>query len=255
MRPLTRLQLVDTSAANFEFTLEQDIGVQVSSPDLAGLGKLRYFAGVFMGEGYGWYRASDLGLTYIGRVDYLPLGLFEDYSEADLERDPRPRLSIGSAYAFSDRDRRSRSYGGTLFADGGSARSHNLTVDLMFKAAGFSALLDFYWRRGWRLPGDVKDMFGEPVTVEAARNGVGFTAQLGLFIPLTRLEVTARASGVRPTRRHDTSLARVDEYGGGLNYYFARHAFKLQTDYFRSYGPGLPAGVADQLRVQLRLSF
>ena len=49
MQPIPRLQMVDNSSASYEFTLDQDIGVQVSSPDVAGLGKLRYYAGVFMG--------------------------------------------------------------------------------------------------------------------------------------------------------------------------------------------------------------
>lgn len=255
MQPLPKLQLMDNSAASHEFTLDQDIGVQVSSPDVAGLGKLRYFAGVFMGEGYDWYKASDLGLSYMARVDYLPLGMFDDYSEADFERSKRPHLSLGAAYAFSDRDRRNRALGGSPFSDGGSMRSNNLTADLMFKMAGFSALLDVYVRQGWRLPGDARDMSGAPIPVEAARGGFGWTAQLGMFVPRTRLEVAARQSGVRPARRGDTSLGRLDELGGGLSYYFFRHALKLQADFFHSVGPGLPGGRAEQFRLQLLASF
>lgn len=255
MQPLPKLQMIDNSAASYEFTLDQDMGVQLSSPDVAGLGKLRYFAGVFMGEGYDWYKASDFGLTYMARVDALPFGMFDDYSESDHERAARPRLSVGAAYAFSDRDHRSRAIAGTAFADGGTMSSHNFTADLMFKVAGFSALVDVYLRRGWRQPGDAKDMYGSPLAVEAARNGIGWTAQIGMFVPKTRLEVTARSSGVRPTRRVDTTLARLDEYGGGLSYYFIRHALKLQADYFHSVGPALPAGRAEQFRLQLQVSF
>lgn len=255
MLPPPRLQFVDKSAANTEFSFDLDMGVQVSSPDVASLGKLRYFAGVFMGEGYEWYKTSDFGLTYMGRVDYLPLGMFDDYSEADHERAKKPRLSIGAAYAFSDRDHRTRAISGTTFADGGTMRANNLTADLMFKIAGFSALLDIFYRQGWRLPGDAKDMNGAPVAVEAARNGVGWTAQMGIFVPRTRLEVTARQSGVRPSRRGDTSLARLDEVGGGLGYYFFRHALKLQADFFQTVGPGLPTGKAEQFRLQLQASF
>jgi len=254
MQPLPKLQMVDNSAASYEFTLDQDIGVQVSAPDVAGLGKLRYFAGVFMGEGYDWYRPSDLGLTYIARVDVLPLGMFDDYSEADHERS-RPRLALGAAYAFSDRDRRTRAIAGDVFADGGSMCSHNLTADLVFKVSGLSALLDVYWRRGWRLPGDAVDAEGAPVAVAAARNGVGWTLQLGVFIPRTRFETTARWSGARTARREPSSLADLDEYGGGLGYYLVRHALKLQADFMHTRGPTLPAGAAEQLRVQLQTSF
>lgn len=255
MMPLPKLQMMDNSAASYEFTLDQDIGVQVSSPDVAGLGKLRTYAGVFMGEGYDWYKASDFGLTYMGRVDFLPLGMFDDYSESDHERSARPRLSLGGAYAFADRDRRTRALGGGVFDDGGSTSSHNLTADLTLKVAGFSALVDVYFRQGWRHPGGAKDMDGALLPVAAARSGMGWTAQIGVFVPRTRLEVAARSSGVRPTQRAETSLARLDEYGGALSYYFVRHALKLQADFLHSVGPALPAGRAEQLRVQLQASF
>lgn len=255
MQPLPRLQFIDNSTASYEFTLDQDMGMQVSSPDIAGLGLMRYYAGVFMGEGYDWYRPSDLGLTYMGRFEVLPLGMFEDFAEADFERPRTPKLSIGTAYAYSDRDRRTRAIAGTGFADGGTMRSHNLTADLMFKWAGLSLLADVYLRRASRQAGDLHDTDGMPIAVQAARNGQGWTAQMGLFVPRTRAEVTARSAGVRPPRSLPTSLGRLDEVGGGLNYYFYRHAFKLQLDYIHTWGPALPTGRGEQLRLQLQLVF
>ncbi len=255
MQPLPRLQFADNSTASYEFTLDQDMGLQVSSPDIAGLGLLRYYAGVFLGEGYDWYRAGDLGLTYMARVEVLPLGMFEDFSEADFERPLRPRLSLGAAYAYSDRDHRTRSIAGAGFADGGTMRAHNLTADLMFKWAGLSVLADVYWRQGTRQSGGLRDEEGLPIATQAARNGRGWTAQMGIFVPRTRLEAVARSAGVRPLRSGPTSLARLDEVGGGLNYYFFRHALKLQADYIHTWGPALPTGRGDQLRVQLQLMF
>lgn len=78
MTPGTHWQMADNSTASYEFTLDQDLGVQVSSPDLGGLGLLRYYAGVFTGEGYDWHKTSDLGFTYAGdrgefRDTHLPL--------------------------------------------------------------------------------------------------------------------------------------------------------------------------------------
>ncbi len=255
MQPLPRLQFIDNSTASYEFTLDQDIGVQVSSPDIAGLGLMRYYAGVFMGEGYDWYKPSDFGLTYMGRFELLPLGMFEDFNEPDFERPLRPKLSLGAAYAYSDRDHRTRAISGTGFADGGTMRSHNLTADLMFKWAGLSVLADIYWRQASRQAGDLRDVDGYPIAVQAARNGRGWTAQLGLFVPRTRAEVVARSAGVRPTRGLPTSLGRLDEVGGGFNYYFYRHALKLQLDYIHTWGPALPTGRGDLLRLQLQLIF
>lgn len=255
MQPLPRLQMLDNSTASYEFTLDQDIGVQVSSPDVAGLGKLRYYAGVFMGEGYDWYKAGDLGLTYVGRVDVLPFGMFEDYVESDLERPLKPKVSVGAAYAFSDRDHRTRSIAGMAFADGGTSSAHNLTGDVTIKWAGLSILADVYWRRGWRQTGGLTDVDGLPIAVQAARNGFGWTAQMGMYVPRTRFETVARSSGVRPVRAPSTSLARLDEVGAGFNYYFYRHALKLQLDYIHTWGPALPTGRGDQVRLQLQAIF
>ena len=134
-------------------------------------------------------------------------------------------------------------------------RAHNLTADLMFKWAGLSVLADVYWRRGWRQAGDLRDAEGTPIAVQAARSGLGWTAQMGIFVPRTRFEAVARSAGVRPPRSAATSLARLDEVGGGLNYYFYRHAFKLQLDYIHTWGPALPTGRGDQFRLQLQLIF
>lgn len=255
MQPQPRLQMMDNSTASYEFTLDQDIGVQVSSPDVAGLGKLRYFAGVFMGEGYDFAKASDFGFTYMGRVDVLPFGMFEDYVESDLERPMKPKVSLGAAYAFTDRERRTRAISGAMFADGGTMSSHNLTADVMFKWAGMSVLADVYWRRGWRQGGGATDADAQPIAVQAARNGFGWTTQLGMFVPRTRFEAVARSAGTRPVRAVATSLARLDEVGGGLNYYFFRHALKLQLDYIHTWGPALPTGRGDLVRLQLQASF
>ncbi len=72
---------------------------------------------------------------------------------------------------------------------------------------------------------------------------VAFLAGLGL------------GGAVRPSRILTTSLARLDEAGGGLNYYFLRHALKLQLDYIHTWGPALPLGRGDQFRLQLQLAF
>lgn len=60
---------------------------------------------------------------------------------------------------------------------------------------------------------------------------------------------------MRPPTRRESSLLRVDAATAGLNYYFFRHALKVQLDYTRSWGPGLAAGRGDQLRLQLQTAF
>ncbi len=249
--PPPRLPMIDFSSANTEFTLERDVGVQVFSPDVGGLRRLRTFAGVFVGDGLDVADAAGTGLTYVGRVDVLPLGMIDDARPAGAGPAPL-RILLGGAYAFDDRNRRSRALGGLGFADGGTTSSHNMTVDLLVKWSGLSLLADLSYRRGWRQVGPLGEA-GAPV--EAARSGFGWTAQMGLLVPRTRLEFMARWSGVRPPRALATALARLDEAGAGFNYYFLEHAFKLQVDYNHQRGPALPAGRADLGRVMLQLMF
>ncbi len=255
VEPVLKLQMIDFSLASAEFGLERDVGVDLGSKDLFGLGKLRYHLGVFMGEGTEFAKPTDFGMIYYGRFELLPLGDFDDDVESDLARRRRPKLALGGAYAFADDDHRSKPIGGAAPSDGGTTDTHNVTVDLAFKVAGFSLLADAWFRHGRREWGDatVTDAAGTPMPAprEAARNGVGWTAQAGFLIPRAPLELAARYSGVHGLGT--TSIADRSEAGPGLSYYFADHALKLQADFMHSWGDGDLRG--DRVRVQLTFLF
>lgn len=246
------LQLVDRSAAQGEFTLDRDVGVEVRSADFLGLDRLRYYLGVYNGEGRDPFRSRDFGLLYLGRVEVLPMGRFDDYEEADFERSP-PRLSLGLAYAYLDRAPGVQGSLGRAPRDGGTTDYHNVAADAVLKMWGLSVLSEFYWRDGTRNPGAAVDGSGAPVPVEAPRNGLGWFAQAGYLFPHTAFEVAARYSLVRQTG--GSSLADRDEVGGGVSYYFGQHSFKLQADYFRTWGERGFADGWDRLRVQLQSAF
>lgn len=257
--PILKLQFVDNSIASYEFTLDRDIGINVMSKDLGGLGKLRYYAGVFMGEGPDFAKPTNAGLVYDGRFEVLPFGDFDDYAEADHARLLEPKLSIGAAYAFAHKDARTRALAAPadlIPKDGGTTDSHNATVDVVFKMAGFSLLADAYLRWGKRNPGDVSpDNPGGrllPVTVEPARNGFGWTAQGGFLIPRTGFEIAARYSGIRKVG-NKSSIKDTDEAGPGISYYFLEHSVKLQLDYFHGWRED--NWRSDRLRLQLTLGF
>ncbi|MCY1059791.1 hypothetical protein [Nannocystis sp. SCPEA4] len=244
--------LIDRSLANAEFNVDRDIGLDVRSEDIGGLGKLRYYAGVFMGDGRDQNRFSDPGLMYTARVDFLPFGLFDDYEASDQTRLRKPRLSLGFAYAYNDRARNNRGVLGTPPTDGGTTNYHNVTTDMMFKWAGFSLEAAYLLRDGRRNPGHALDDMGVPLPVEAARNGHGWMAQAAFLIPRTGLEPALRTSGIRGL--HHTSMPDRNELGGGLNYYFAGHNLKLQLDWFRTWDRGAADLAADLVRLQLQVA-
>ncbi|MEM6989825.1 MAG: porin [Myxococcota bacterium] len=253
------LQLVDRSIANGEFNLDRDIGIDFRSKDFLGLDKLRYYAGLYFGEGRDQYRPSNFDMFYLARVEVLPFGMFKDYKEADFQRALHPRLSLGAAYAFVDGGLGNRGTRGSTPSDGGTTDYHNVTADAMFKVAGFSFFADVFYRQGRRNFGDavvVDDATGVEMAAarELARNGVGWSATAGFLIPRVPFELAARYSQVASTS-NVSSLSRRDEVGGGASYYFAGHPLKLQLDYFAQYIDGLVLQSDHIVRLQLQAAF
>ncbi len=253
--PITRLQFVDFSLASSEFSLERDIGVELMSKNFLGLDRLRYHLGVFLGEGTNYARPTDFGMIYVGRVEYLPFGDFDDYIESDLNRRLKPKLSIGAGYAFSNKDARNKAVNGAAPSDGGTSDTHNVTADAMFKWAGFSLFADFWLRTGQRKFGNAvitePDGTMTPAAKEAVRQGMGWTAQAGYLIPRVPVEIAGRYSGVH--KYGASSLRNVNEAGPALSYYFAEHSVKLQLDYAHGWGE---ANVrSNRARLQLTVGF
>jgi hypothetical protein len=251
------LQLVDRALANGEFTLDRDVGLDLRSSDFLGLDRLRYYAGVYMGEGRDTFKAKNFDMMYIGRVEFLPFGMFEDYKEADFERSKRPNISLGGAYAFLDGAQRNRGILGDVPTDGGATDYHNVTADFVLKMLGLSVTGEFFYRKGYRDYGEatVPDAMGTevPAPRELPRTGIGWFLQGGFLIPRIPFEIAGRYSEVRP---FDTSSLRErHEAGGGVGYYFAQHSLKLQLDYFRNWFDADLVRGTDEVRLQLQLAY
>lgn len=257
MLRVTGMQFVDRSAANNEFTMDRDIGLDLRSQDLAGLGHLRYYAGVYLGDGIALHRPGDFGLAYVGRLELLPFGLYDDLEESDHARDARPRLLIGGAFAYIDRDpHEQHGFFGQIPADGGKTSTLNATADLNFRVAGFSFEGGFFWRKATRrIPGTAVDATGLPIPAVAPRNGVAYFGQAGYLLPRLPVELGLRWGQIygqgAPSR---TSLRDQHELGGVVGYFFARHWLKLQLDYLRLWHARIGQGT-DQVRLQLQAMF
>jgi len=247
------LQMVDRSILNSEFNLDRDVGFDIRSRDFLGLDMLRYNLGVFMARGRGSVGDDDFGMMYLGRLELLPLGTFQDYREANLDRGPA-RLAIGLGAAYIDRARRDRGVRGSVPADGGTTDTVHLVADAVFMASGFSAQTEFMMRSGSRNAGNATDEMGNPIAEATPRDGWGLMVQTGYLLPSAPFEISARYGMIRPTGdAGDSALSESNELGIGLSYYFAEHPFKLQFDAFRLWNDD--ADAADhRLRLQLQAS-
>lgn len=248
------MQLVDRSIANAEFNLDRDLGLEASSNDLGGLGLFRYALSITVGEGRDSPLPADTGFIYLARFEVTPLGRFADSSEGDLARELHPRLAIGAAYAFSDRDRLDRTTHGAPGPEGATFSQHHLAADAAFVWQGLSLLAEVVWRDGATRAG--------PTAIEpapAARDGWGGHAQLGYLLPTLDLELAARVGWLVPLG--NSPLTSQREAGLGLNYYFVGHALKLQADLFQTWNdeavltPGAFADGHTRVRVMLQASF
>jgi phosphate-selective porin OprO/OprP len=239
------MQLVDRSVANGEFNLDRDVGVDVRSKDLFGLGLLRYVLGVSIGEGHSAFRFPDAGVMVLGRVELHPLGFFDDAFVSDLERLSDPKLALSVAWAHLGDGKGDRGVLGRRPADGNTTDFHVGSADLLVKWAGASLLLEGFLRDGRRngtpAPGE---------TLAAARDGLGWMAQGGALLPGVDVELVGRYSEVRPLGEA-SALSRAHELVAGVNWFLDGHRVKLQADYTRAWGEaGLGEG-SDRVRVQL----
>src|SRR5690606_37896316 len=83
--------------------------------------------------------ATDDGLAYTGRVEFLPLGEFTnggDYSEGDLEREPRPKIAIGGGYSYNAKAKRSQGQTGRFLHSPLTLKT--TYFDAIFKYAGWA---------------------------------------------------------------------------------------------------------------------
>jgi hypothetical protein len=96
------------------------------------------------------------------------------------------------------------------------------------------------------------DESGALVPVEAGRSGAGYFGQAGWLVPKIPFELAIRGGQIFSLG--NSSRAPADEIGGGINYYFAGHAFKLQLDYFHLHSSPTPWGDGENMvRLQLQL--
>ncbi len=241
------LQMVDRSIVASELNLDRDVGVQVFSKDVLGLGKLGYAVGLFGGEGRNRLgRAA--GLLYAARVEAWPLGAFDDFAEADLLRLDKVRIAFGVSAGYNQNTNRPRSTIGTPYPAG--------DVDYRHAAAD----LTLKWR-GWSLTSEVMSRkAAEPAPHRTAggplpvsRSGWGTYLQSGMMVG-ARWEVTGRLSTLVPDRETDPTFTRGREVGAGVSYYLHGHDLKVQGDYVRVKEPA-NGRTTQQARAQLQLFF
>lgn len=257
-----RQQFVERSIVNRQFTIDRQLGVQIRGRAFKETAAdLRYYAGVFNGEGRSVNNA-DSNLMYTGRLQWNFMGRDLAWRQTDVDFTELPTGSLAFAGMTTEGPctRWSSSGCGNLdgFASPASAASDQFKIEqwvqeLAFKYRGFSFQQEYHQKNIVdRVEGTDNDMKGLYVQSGYFLSNIieGFPAPL---------ELAARYAYLEEPNRTDRSVNnKRKEYTVGLNWFFSGHNNKITLDYSHlTIDDGL-AGLSDsddRIRLQWDVSF
>jgi hypothetical protein len=217
------LQFPDRSIANAAYTLDRDFGAFAYWTIPMGVQELQVKGAFSTGEGRGALPGGP-GMAYTGRVEWLPLGPYTnkgDYSEGDLEMEPRPKISVAAGYSFNDGSMRTGGQLGAALYDPRDAGT--FIADAMFKHRGWAITTEYFDRS-----------CADPVTmdeegaVSVVTVGSGFNVELSRYFR-NKFEIAGRYTFVDPATSIEAYRKRADEALLGVTRYINGHRIKLQA--------------------------
>ncbi|MBI2259857.1 MAG: porin [Flavobacteriia bacterium] len=221
-------QFFDRSIVNATFTIDRDFGVFFNWSK-------NYFklkGAITSGEGRN-SNSSNKGLSYTGRIEVLPFGSFtgeNDYSEGDLEREQKPKLSIAGTYNYNALAVRN---GGQLGEDLFSARNiHNVHGDILFKFKGFA----LYNETCLRLAENPITYSSDTSHFSTVQNGYGNLTQIS-YLFKKNWEIAFRYAFVQPyssiyfdSNFTSVNFKKQEQFLLGVSRYLAGHRLKYQIN-------------------------
>ncbi len=225
-----KLQFVDRNIINSRYNLDRDMGFQLHGKHMLGNMPVKTAFAFSMGEGRNITELNLGGFEYTFRAEILPFGKFSskkgEYSEADLFREPKPKLAIGATFDYNDRAVRSRGNQGKFMIPDGNVVTNSLTtfwIDAILKYKGWSTQVEF----GKRNSSSNNLVFREDATLFGTYyTGYGINVQTG-YVFKNNFEVAGRVSLLRPEQNVTN---QTNQYTLVLSKYIVGHSLKIQTD-------------------------
>ena len=235
-----RQQFVERSIVNRIFTIDRQVGVSFRGRLFEGTpADLRYYAGIFTGEGRGVANDDD-NMMYVGRLQWNFLGRDLELRQTDVERTEQPTGSLAFAAATHTGvcTRWSSSGCGNLdgFTGAGAAtqgqfRVHQAVEEFAFKWQGLSIQQEFHWKRVIDRSLDQDDAANESDLYGAYAQAGYFFSEICECFP-EPLELAFRYAWVREPNEIDRLVENErQEFTAGANWFFAGHNNKLTLDY------------------------
>ena len=210
-------QFVDRSLVSNAYFRGRETGVSVWG--VLGKNKFEYRGMISNGNGVTRSANDNDKFQYNARVTFqptgaTPLGTYSGahQSESDFETKAlgKPIFTVSAAVEQND-----LSFVATDLKT--NIKSTLYEVDMLFKYQGFSATGAYIW--GEREPQEVNKKFDTS----------GWYLQAGYFLKPEKWEVAFRYAEQDPSDL--VGPDKITEIRGGLNFFYARHALKVQADY------------------------
>lgn len=240
------LQLVERSPVVIYYRPSYDDGAKVSGKIAGGL--LAYDLGAFNGLGANTRRKTP-NTAYAARAVVNPLGELP-YGEGDIDGNSKPLVALGGSYfmnrvAFTSSGTPAAAAYEANAADylagfakpmllAGSADVVDigmLGVDLAGKWAGLYVQAEYFMGTATakNLTNAAAGAFGAAGAKRKLESS-GYYAQAGYMVLPQKLEVVARYGAYDPNTNSVAKHDQKTEIAGGLNYYLAKHGFKIQLE-------------------------
>lgn len=217
-------QFVERSIVNARFNIDRDFGFFAYYTLRPGDMEVRLKSAITSGDGRNALAIDD-GLAYTARMEWLPLGSFEnsgDFSEGDLEFESTPKLSLAASWSFNHKATRT---GGQTGSDIPESRDlYTFIADGIFKYQGF-ALSSEYLRRQCDNPTFLMSD-GTPFNTYVP-SGYGVNTQVSYTLR-DYSEFSMRMAYIRPDEQIAALEPDRNEYLIGYTKYFNGHRIKLQ---------------------------
>jgi phosphate-selective porin OprO/OprP len=232
-----RQQFVERSIANRVFTMDRQLGIQIRGSLFEGTpADLRYYAGVFNGEGRSVNNTDD-DLMYMGRLQWNFMGRDLAFRQTDVEYTQKPTGSLAIA-GFTNTGSCTRwSSSGCGNLDGfdsptsamaGQFDIEQVVEEFAFKYRGFSAQQEFHRK----VIEDKSDNSRHVLTGGYAQAGYFFH---NLFEAVPEdLELAMRYAYVdEPNATNRSFENQRTEFTIGANWFINGHDSKITLDYSR----------------------
>jgi len=222
-----KLQFVDRSLLNANYTLDRDKGLQLRHHFSLGKILIREVASVSIGEGKNYTDLSgSSGYNYTERIEILPFGEFKkkgDYIGGDIAREENLKLSLGFTYDYNDNAIQEHGQKGDVMTE-----SRDLTTyfgDMMLKYRGLSIMGEYASKSATVSP-TIIDTSG--LVIGSFYTGTGINLQLGYLFE-NNWEVAGRMTQISPD--DITGNPDVEMYTFGISKYIVGHSLKVQSDF------------------------